>query len=137
MIAPPGETTRGLWDFNGTVPRQLDGFMLEAVDGRLGEVVAAERERGRCFVVAQGGGWIERRMIMLPAGLVELIDPLRRALTVSCTRAQVEEAPPFEGDRYRDRAYRIELGDYYLRLRRSHGGGAGRPVVPSAAQAGA
>jgi hypothetical protein len=50
---------------------------------------------------------------MLPAGLWHRVDTTARVIHVRATLAQIEDAPAFENDRYRDGAYRAELDRYY------------------------
>jgi hypothetical protein len=112
---------RPLWDYRPGVAGfgPLEGYAVVAFDGGVGEVVAAEGKAGRSFLVAatgptlEGGTLTAGRMVMLPGGLIERVDPKARVVHVAATRALIATAPTFEGDRYRDGAYRAELGAHY------------------------
>jgi hypothetical protein len=103
----------------GGVGTPLDGYLVHAIDGPLGEVLASGDEPGRGYVIAAGGPSLQRlaltagRTVMLPVGLVERVNPTARAILVACTLAQIAHAPAFENDRYQDAAYRTELDRYY------------------------
>jgi hypothetical protein len=107
-----------LWDYrvSGAGSGGLGGYAVRASDGPVGEVIVAHIEVGRSYLVVQGGSWIDRRMLMLPAGVVESVDGEAKTLLVGCSRAKIASAPPFEGDRYQDGAYRAELGAHYESL---------------------
>jgi hypothetical protein len=119
------EMAAPLWDCRVS-GADLSGYVVYAGDGPVGEVIVAHIEVGRSYLVVQGGTWIDGRMLMLPAGLVESIDIHATALLMGCSRAEIASAPPFEGDRYQDGAYRAELGAHYERL-------VSRPASPAAA----
>jgi hypothetical protein len=97
----------------------FDGYSVHAVDGPIGEVVASGDEPGRGYVIADGGPSLQGlrptggRLVMLPVGLIERVNPTARVILVGCTLAQIAHAPAFENDRYQDAAYRTELDRYY------------------------
>ena len=101
---------------------QIDGYAVEAPDGFVGTVALARREHRGAFLIVLGGPWNGGRTLMLPAGLIRQVERTTRLVHLSCTRAQVVAAPPFENDRYQDSAYRSELSEHYAgiagRLRR-------------------
>lgn len=55
---------------------------------------------------------------LLPAGTVKAVDRDEEKVYVNHTKEQIENAPEFDEDTYRDEKYRAEVGDYYA------GGGA-------------
>jgi hypothetical protein len=120
------EISAPLWDYRVSVAggAGLGGCAVHASDGPLGEVIVSHIEIGRSYLVLQGGPWIDGRMLMIPAGIVESVDAQARVVLVGCTRAEIASAPPFEGDRYRDGAYRVELGTHYESLQTSGAPGA-------------
>jgi hypothetical protein len=65
-------------------------------------------------------------MVMLPSALIVEIDHERRIIRIASERAAIRAAPPFAADRFRDCAYRAELGFHYARSARS------RPPSPAA-----
>lgn len=109
---------RGIWEYRRGLGSSgdLEGFVVEGDDGRVGEVLAADAREGAGFVIVAGGDWIDGRMLMLPAGLLARVDRGARVAVVAVTREQIWAAPAFEGDRYQDRAYRLELGQHYEQL---------------------
>ena len=100
----------------------LRGYAVAASDGPVGEVVAHDDHPGPGYLVAAAGPTLEGErvvpgaMAVLPAALVERIDPQARLILLAVSRAEVSRAPAFEGDRYHDGAYLAELGDYYASL---------------------
>jgi hypothetical protein len=52
---------------------------------------------------------------MLPAGLIQDIDPDAETISVNRTKDETKNAPEFDETRYHDRGYRNELGGYYSR----------------------
>ena len=90
--------------------------------GRWVEVVAHGDHPSGGYLVAAAGPTLSGErvvagaMAVLPAVLVERIDPYAPAgLPRRLTRRGVR-APAFEGDRYQDGALFAELGDYYASL---------------------
>jgi hypothetical protein len=51
--------------------------------------------------------------VMLPAGVIASVDHEDEKVYVNRTKDEVKNAPEFDKDRYRDDAYRGELGSYY------------------------
>jgi hypothetical protein len=100
-------------------PGRIDGYHVQAVDGPVGEVIASCDEPGRGYVIVAvdrplaDRGLSAVRTVMLPAGLIERIDPRARLVSVGATLAHIGDAPAFENDRYQDRAYRAELDAHY------------------------
>ena len=105
----PGTTT--------TVPPDLAGYDVEATDGHIGKVDEATYEAGSSWIVVDTGFWIFGKKRMVPAGVIERIDPEGRKVYVSLSKDEIKQAPDFnEARRYED-AYREELSDYYGRKR--------------------
>ena len=112
---PPNSPSEEIWHptvLAGSLDG-IEGYALRAADGAIGTITAANSELGRSYLIATGGSWNQGRTVMLPPGVVERIDRDERVVHVRCTREQVRAAPPFENDRYQDRAYRVELGAHY------------------------
>jgi hypothetical protein len=95
-------------------PGDLTGFKVEARDGGIGKVEAID-ETGGSYIVVDTGKWILGRMVMLPAGLVRDIDLDTETIFVDRTKDEIENAPEFDENRYREESYRNEIGDYYSR----------------------
>jgi hypothetical protein len=108
-----------LWTFPDTVGRlDLTGFDVEATDGSIGKVDETTLEVGESYIVVDTGVWIFGKKVLLPAGTVKAVDRDEEKVYVNHTKEQIENAPEFDEDTYRDEKYRAEVGDYYA------GGGA-------------
>ena len=51
--------------------------------------------------------------MLLPAGIIERIDPEERKIFVDRTRDEIKAAPEHDPSGYRDQEYRLALADYY------------------------
>jgi hypothetical protein len=94
----------------------LTGFKVEATDGSIGKVDEATYDTGSSYVVVDTGPWILGRKVMLPAGLIERIDPDDERVYVGLTKDEIKDSPEFDPDVHRDDSdYRRRLGEYYTR----------------------
>jgi hypothetical protein len=107
--------TRDMWTYGDETIGDVDltGFKVEAADGSIGNVDEASYETGSSFIVVDTGPWIFGKKVMLPAGVMERIDPADEKVFVSLTKDEIKNAPEFDEERYRDEGYRGELGGYY------------------------
>ena len=101
------EETWGTTDFTG--------YSVEAIDGGIGKVDEATYEVGGSFVVVDTGPWIFGKKVMLPAGVIQSVDPQEEKIHVKLEKDQIKGAPEFDETRFTDDAYRSELGGYYGR----------------------
>lgn len=110
-------TVAEIWTLHvGSTPDvDLTGFKVEALDGSIGKVDEATHEAGGSFIVVDTGPWIFGKKVMLPAGVIRDIDLDTETAFVNRTKDQIKSAPEFDEKRYRDQAYRNELGSYYDR----------------------
>jgi len=116
--------TVDIWTFTQTVPNiDLSGFKVEATDGDIGKVDEATNEAGGSFIVVDTGPWIFGKKVMLPAGVIQNIDPDTETILVQRTKDEIKNAPEFDEQKYRDQNYRDELGDYYSGRGDTHSGG--------------
>jgi hypothetical protein len=110
-----------LWSFSIATPgvdlmnTDLTGFKVEARDGGIGKVDEATHDAGGSFVVVDTGPWIFGKKVMLPAGVIRDVDLDTETIFVDLAKDEIKNAPEFDEKRYRDQAYRNELGDYYGR----------------------
>jgi len=88
---------------------------VEAVDGEIGKVDDATDDTTGSVIVVDTGSWIFGKKVMLPAGVIERIDPDSETIFVNYTKDEIKNAPEFDEGTYRDEAYRTELGGYYGR----------------------
>ena len=106
-----------LWTFR-TDPTigdvDLTGFKVEATDGSIGKIDEATYDVGGSYVVVDTGPWIFGKKVMLPAGVVQHVDPEGETVFVNLTKDEIKDAPEFDpsdtGEEYRN-----QLGDYYGR----------------------
>jgi hypothetical protein len=91
----------------------LSGYDVEAVDGRIGSIDEATADIGSSYVVVDTGPWIFGKKVMLPAGVIDRVDPADRKIYVDRTKDEIRSAPEFDEDRLTDDAYRGELSGYY------------------------
>ena len=108
-------TSRDLWTYGDESIGDVDltGYAVEAVDGGIGKVDESSYEVGSSYIVVDTGPWIFGKKVLLPAGVVDRIDPADEKIYVSRNKDEIKNAPEFDQDRYRDEAYRAELGGYY------------------------
>jgi hypothetical protein len=93
------------------------GFDVEATDGSIGSIDEATADVGSSYVVVDTGPWIFGSKVMLPAGVINRMDPEGRKVYVSRTKDEIKNAPKFDKDTYTDRGYRDKVGEYYGRFR--------------------
>ena len=102
----------------------LAGYDVEAVDGGIGSIDDATTEIGSSYIVVDTGPWIFGKKVMLPAGVIQSVDPDSEKIFVNRTKDEIKNAPEFDDKRFRDEPYRAEVGDYYVSRTRQ---GAGTP----------
>jgi len=113
-------TTTDLWTYRDTaMGTAVTGYKVEAMDGSIGKIDEASDEIGASYLVVDTGPWIFGKKVLLPAGVIDRVDSADETVYVNRTKDEIKNAPEFDEMRYRDPAYRDELGGYYGR------GGAG------------
>jgi hypothetical protein len=101
----------------------LTAYEVEAVDGSIGKVDEATAEIGGSYIVVDTGPWIFGKKVMLPAGVIDRVDPSEEKIYVDRTKDEIKSAPEFDEDLLRDDAYRGELTGHYGRVRDPGPGG--------------
>jgi hypothetical protein len=106
-----------MWTLSVKTPPNLDltGFKVDATDGEIGKVDEATSEVGDSFIIVDTGTWIFGKKVMIPAGLIQDIDPDTETIFVTRTKDEIKNAPEVDEKRYHDQAYRSELASYYNR----------------------
>jgi len=94
----------------------LVGFSVEASDGHIGKVDEASYEVGSGYLVADTGPWIFGKKVLLPAGTVSDIDVDNKKVFVDRTMDEIKNSPQLDPDKYREAAYRTDIGNYYDRF---------------------
>jgi hypothetical protein len=87
------------------------GFYVEGVDGFAGLIDDATLEVGSGYVVVDAGRWIDGPKILLPVGLVSLVDVGLGTVYVNATKQQIRDGLEYNED-YAGDAYRGDPGPY-------------------------
>ncbi len=109
-------TMTDIWtfrDYEMWASTDITGFKVEAIDGEVGSIDEASYEVGASYLVADTGPWIFGKKVLLPAGVIDRVDVDDERVFVNRTKDEIENAPEFDEDRYRDEGYRSEVGSYY------------------------
>ena len=110
--------TTDLWTYAVVVASDLTatdvtGFSVEALDGKIGKVDEATNDVNGSYIVVDTGPWIFGKKVILPAGVVDRVDPDTETAFVDRTKDEIKNAPPFAESTQPGEQYRTELGDYY------------------------
>ena len=110
-----------IWTFRTADPLgdiDVTGYSVEATDGRIGKVDEATYEVDGSYLVVDTGPWIFGKKVLLPAGLIDRMDPESETVFVSRTKDEIKSAPEYDETRgFADDEYRGRLGGYYDRDR--------------------
>ena len=71
----------------------LSGFKVEATDGDIGKVDKATYEVGGSYIVVDTGPWIFGKKVMLPAGVIQDIDPDEKRSSSAAPRTRSRTRP--------------------------------------------
>ena len=96
-----------------TYQHDLTGFKVEALDGSIGKIDDDGYEPGSDFIVVDTGPWIFGRKVMLPAGVINRIDPQNKKILVGRPKELIKNAPEFDEEHQLDSSYRDQIGEYY------------------------
>jgi hypothetical protein len=103
-----------IWNYPETVGRlDLTGFRVEAADGSIGKVDQTSHDDDAGYIVVDTGTWIFGRKVLLPAALIDRVDRDDEAVYVNRTKDEIERAPEFDENQYRDENYRTAIAAYY------------------------
>jgi hypothetical protein len=107
--------TTDLWTFRGDEWRGTDltDYDVEALDGGIGSVDEATYEISGSCVVVDTGPWIFGKKVMLPAGVIDRIDPAEKRIFVNRTKDEIKNAPELNASAFSQANHRAELGRYY------------------------
>jgi len=100
-------------DYESWANTDITGFRVEAIDGEIGSIDEATYDVGSSYLVVDTGPWIFGKKILLPAGVIDRVDVSDERVYVNRMKDEIENAPEFDEDRYRDEAYRSDVGAYY------------------------
>jgi len=91
----------------------LTGYSVEALDGGIGKVDEATYEASSSYIVVDTGPWIFGKKVLLPAGIIDRVDPDAETVFVNRSKDEIKNAPEFDEDTYRDETYRTQVGSHY------------------------
>ena len=112
-------TTTDMWTYRedvmtpGISPRNVVGYGVEATDGSIGKVDDATYDVGSSYLVVDTGPWIFGKKVMLPAGVIESVDPEGERIVVDRSKDEIKNAPELDEATLDDEASRMRLGSYY------------------------
>src|SRR5215210_8147367 len=103
-----------LWSYREEKGGDIDlvGFTVYAADGKTGKVDEASHEAGACCLVVATGG-LRGRKVLVPAGLLERVDPESESVHLSASKDQVKEAPDYDPIGVRDENYRAQVAAHF------------------------
>jgi sporulation protein YlmC with PRC-barrel domain len=96
--------------------RDLLGSTILATDGEIGKVhdfFFDDEHWTVRYMVADTGGWLMGRLVLLSPAALEEHDWSGRTFRVSLSRQQIEDSPSVESDRPVSRQHQIDLHGYY------------------------
>ncbi len=95
----------------------VTGYDVDATDGHIGKVDEATYNPSSSCLVVDTGFWIFGKKRMIPAGVVQRIDPDEKKVHVGMTKSQIKDAPDYDADRHAsdESGYHREVGEYYGR----------------------
>jgi hypothetical protein len=104
----------GAGDEVSQVP-DVTGWDVEALDGHIGKVDEATYGDETSCLVVDTGFWIFGKKRMVPAGMVQRLDPDKRTVQLGMTKDQIKQAPDFDAERHQrdETGYHDEVGGYY------------------------
>ncbi|TQK49903.1 hypothetical protein FBY35_0189 [Streptomyces sp. SLBN-118] len=92
----------------------LVGYKVEASDGHIGKIDKHSEDVGSSYLVVDTGVWIFGKRVLLPAGVIERIDPAAETVYVNRTKDQIKDAPEFdEAKQAGEPTYLEQFGRYY------------------------
>jgi hypothetical protein len=104
-MADATQNVRGVFAYRSDIEFHLApdivGWDVEARDGHIGKVDAASFEDSSSCLVVDTGFWIFGKKRLVPAGVVERIDPDQQTVYVSMTKDEIKGAPDYDHERHR------------------------------------
>jgi hypothetical protein len=94
VVLTPGDTAQSA--ITGT---DVTGFDVDATDGHVGKVDKATYEVGGSYLIVDTGFWIFGKKRMIPASMVDNVDPQERKVYLRISKDDVKKAPDYDADR--------------------------------------
>lgn len=95
---------------------ELIGYDIAAINGEIGDVddfFFDDRDWAIRYLVADTGGWLTSRLVLLSPNSLEQPDWSRKVFPVRLTKEQVEKSPNVSKDKPVSRQNEIDLANYY------------------------
>lgn len=96
--------------------KDIQGYAIRATDGEIGEVKEFyfdDQSWTVRYLVADTGGWLSGRLVLISPNALQEVDSASQALSVSLSREQVENSPSIYEDQPVSRQYEADYHDYY------------------------
>lgn len=96
--------------------KTLKGYKLNARDGEIGKVdefFFDDRHWTVRYLVADTGGWLTGRQVLLSPYLLGAVNPDKKNVAVDLTKKEIEKSPPLESDKPVSRQFEETYRGYY------------------------
>jgi len=96
--------------------KEIDGLKLAARDGEIGKAREVYFDDQRWVIrhlVADTGGWLSGRRVLISPHSIERVDAGEGRLELNLTRSQIENAPDIDTDKPVSRQQQVPYYDYY------------------------
>jgi len=114
---PTGAVDPWNWqpDAGWSPERNLIGYHVKATDGNVGKVAMASHAQDESYLVVNTGPWMFGSTLVVPAGVVSVVDHSQRNVHLNCSKALVKSAPAYKADhgKFPSPADWDKLADYY------------------------
>lgn len=98
--------------------RSLQGYHVQATDGHIGHVedfILEDDGWAVRYIVVDTRNWLRGKQVIIAPEWVEGIDVAGRTISLSLSREQVRDSPPYDPSQPVNREYEVHLYDYYGR----------------------
>ena len=96
--------------------KTLEGFKLNSIDGDIGKVKEFYFDDLHWtirYLVADTGGWLTGRQVLISPYALGDPDRLARHITVNLTKKQIEDSPSLSSDKPVSQQFELDYHGYY------------------------
>jgi hypothetical protein len=105
-----------VWREPAWATTDLIGYEVEGTDGKVGKVDEKTTQvQNQGFIVVDTGPWILGKKVLLPAGIIQSVDPDEQKIYVDRPKDEIKNAPEFDEKTFHQTPYQDEIGSYYGR----------------------